>query len=270
MVFVDMMNLVFIQYYMVRRVLKEEHGRDEFLEEDIPFYYHTFFTFFNRLNREYKDIVVCWEGENSLDWRRSIFPDYKRNRDDSKKEDGYKTLMSILPTLKEVLNSYPIKQLAVKGAEADDVIFTLAMELDGDHTIISTDKDFSQILNYKPEVVVYNPIRKTVASINKNILEEKAIVGDKSDNIGGLYRVGEKTFEKMMEDKALFNSIMNKGNNKEIYKALLKIIDLRCIPDQLKKDIIKANEETPFNDMDRESIEVFYFDNRLKELLMSW
>lgn len=255
---------------MVKKTLKEEQGREEFLEEDIPFYYHTFFTFFNKINREYRDIIACWEGPASLEWRRSIFPDYKRNRDESKNEEGYKTLLEAVKTLKKVLNNYPIKQLSVRGAEADDVIFTLAMALDGDHTIISTDGDFAQILNYKPNIIIYNPIRKTVAAPNKYILEEKAIIGDKSDNIGGLYRIGEKTFEKMMEDEALYNKVMNKDNNKAIFEEFMKIVDLRRIPEELKNNIIKANEETPFNVMDRESIEEFYFDNRLKELLMSW
>ena len=269
MILIDMMNMVFIEYYMTKRVLKER-GKEEFTKEDIPFYYHNFFTFFNRIIKEYGEVVVCWEGEDSLKWRRDIFPDYKRNRDGKKGEEDYKTLMGCIPEIRECLNNYPVKQLSVKGAEADDLIFTLAMHYDGDHTIISTDKDLTQILKFKPEISIYNPIKKTFAKPHKYLVEEKAIVGDKSDNIGGLYRVGEKKFEKMMEDKVFFNSIMNKGNNKEIFKQLLKIIDLRNIPNELKSRIVEANENTNYNTLQRENVEEFYFRYKLKELLMKW
>jgi len=262
-----MLNIVFIEFYMTKKELKDQ-GKEEFTKEDIPFFYHNFFTFFNRIIREYNNVIGCWEGEGSLDWRRSVFPDYKRNRDVKKSEDDYKILMGLIPELRECLNSYPMKQLSVQGAEGDDLMFTLAMHYDGDHTLITTDKDLSQILKYKPNVSIYNPIKKTYAKLNENIIVEKAIVGDKGDNIGGLYRVGIKTFEKMMEDKILFNSIMSKGNNKEIFKQFLKIIDLKEIPDDLKKRIIKENENTPYNSFDKGSIEEFYFKHKLKELLM--
>lgn len=264
-----MMNVVFIEFHMTKRELKNQ-GKEEFTKEDIPFFFHNFFTFFNKITREYDDVVGCWEGNRSLDWRRSIFPDYKRNRDVKKNENEYKLLMSLIPEIRECLDSYSIKQLAVDGAEGDDLMFTLAMHYDGEHTLITTDKDLTQILIHKPKVAVYNPIKKTYAKVNKNIVEEKAIIGDRADNIGGLYRIGPKTFEKMMEDRSLYNSVMCKGENKEVFKQFLKIIDLRNIPNELKERIIKANEETPYNTFRKDKIEEFYFKYKLKELLMYW
>lgn len=264
-----MMNVVFIEYYMTKRSLKDM-GVEEFTEEEVPFYYHNLFTFLNKINREYEDVVICWEGKNSLKWRRKIFPDYKRNRDARKGENDYRVLMNSLNEVKECLNFYPFKQLRVYGAEADDLMFTLAMAFEGTHTLITTDKDLSQILKHKPETMVYNPIKKSFAKPHKYLVEEKAIVGDKSDNIGGLYRVGIKTFEKMMEDRTVFNKIMEKGNNKEVFRQLLKIIDLRNIPEELKENIVKEYKETPFNEFNRGEIEAFYFKHKLKDLLMRW
>ncbi len=268
MVLVDMMNMVFIQFHMTKRILADRE--EEFNEENISLFYHNFFTFINRLNNDYGNLVLCWEGKNSLEWRRNIFPDYKRNRDEKKGEDDYKLIMSKIPVLQEVLNSYPVKQLFVDGAEADDVIFTLAMHHEGSHVIISTDKDLTQILQHKPDVIVYNPIRKTIAKPHPYLVEEKAIVGDKSDNIGGLYRVGIKGFEKMMNDRVVYNKVMSKDNNKEIFKQLLKIIDLRNIPKELQEKIIDKEKEIEYNSFNRQTIEEFYFENRLKDLLMRW
>lgn len=266
MVLLDMMNIVFIEYHMTKRVLKEQER--EFDKENLPFFYHNFFTFFNKIVREYNNIVVCWEGERSLDWRREIYPDYKRNRDEKKAEDDYKILISTIPVIQDALSGFPVKQLSVKGAEADDVIFVLSTFYKKGHTIISTDKDLTQILAINPNVTIYNPIKKTVAKYHPYLVEEKAIVGDKSDNIGGLYRVGIKTFEKMMEDRALFNKVMSKGNNKEIYKQLLKIIDLRNIPKDLQEKIIDEEKKIDYNKLDNQKIEEFYFEHKLKELLM--
>lgn len=268
MILLDMMNLMFIEYHMTRRVLKDRG--EEFGEHNVSFFYHNFFTFFNKIIRDYEKVVVCWEGENSLAWRRSIFPDYKRNREDKKDDPGYKILMSCIPEIQRCMNGYPVKQMCIAGAEADDVIFVLATHCEGDHIIISTDKDLTQILEFKPNTVIYNPIRKTVAKPHKYLIEEKAIVGDKSDNIGGLYRIGIKKFEKMMQDRKMFNAVMNKGNNKEIYKQLLKIIDLRNIPKELQERILKEEQNIEYNTFDRQLIEEFYFEYRLKDLLMRW
>ena len=266
MVLIDMMNMIFIEYHMTKRVLKEQDK--EFDKDSLSLFYHNFFTFFNKILREYNEVIVCWEGENSLSWRRSIYPEYKRNRDEKKTEEDYKLLMKTIPVIQQALMSFPVKQLTIKGAEADDVIFTLSTHYKGPHTIISTDKDLTQILSLNPNVTIYNPIKKKIVKPHPYLVEEKAIVGDKSDNIGGLYRVGIKTFQKMIEDRALFNKIMSKGNNKEIYKQLLKIIDLRNIPEDLQEKIIDEEKKISYNKLDNQKIEEFYFENKLKDLLM--
>lgn len=265
-----MMNVFYIEFYMTKRILKEQ-GKEEFTEEDIPLFYHNFFTFFNKIIREYSEVVACWEGRNSLEWRRNIFPDYKRDRDTKKGEPEYKTLMSCIPDIQECLNYYPIKQISVDGAEADDVMFVIANHYrDEKHVIMTSDKDLVQIKNVNPNVDVYNPVKKKFLQAEKNIVEEKAIVGDKSDNIGGLYRVGIKTFEKMIEDRVVFNKVMSKGNNKEIFKQFLKIVDLRNIPESLKENIISEFEKTKYNIFQKDQIEAFFFKNKLKDLLMRW
>lgn len=267
MVLIDMMNMVFTRYYITNRVLKEQ-GK-EFNKDTVSDFYYNFFSFFNKLIKEYEKVIVCWEGENSLEWRRSIYPDYKRNRDEKKSEEEYKLIMGTIPVIKEILSAYPVKQLSVKGSEADDVIFTLSTFYKNEHhTVISTDKDLTQILNINPDVTIYSPIKRKIAEFHPFLVEEKAIVGDKSDNIGGLYRVGIKTFEKMLKDATLKNKIMSKGNNKEIYKSLLKIIDLRNIPKALKEKIIAEEKNIDYNIFDNQKIEEFYFEYRLKDLLM--
>jgi len=263
-----MMNMVFIEFYMAKRNLLDDD--EEFTEKNIKLFYHTFFTLFNKFHKEYGKMILCWEGKNSLEWRKNIYPEYKRNRDGKKKEEEYKLLIRQLKPIREALEYFPVKQISVEGAEADDVIFTLAMYYDEPHTIVSTDKDFVQILKYKKNISLYNPIKKSFAKYHPYLVEEKAIVGDRSDNISGLYRVGIKKFEKMINDRSEFNKIMEKSNNREVYEKLLKIIDLRQIPKELKQKIVDKEKEKCYTEFNKQALEGFFFEHRLKELLMRW
>ena len=79
----------------------------------------------------------------------------------------------------------------------------------------------------------------TAENYNKNIIAEKAIVGDSSDNIKGLPRVGGKTFEKMLTDKTEWAKIMGKGDNATLYETILDIVDLRRYPKEYHDKIIE-------------------------------
>lgn len=270
MILVDMMNVIFIEFHMTRKKLKDE-GK-ELDEENFPFFLHNFFSKFNNIISNSGKLIICWEGENSLKWRREIYPEYKRNRDQNKDEDAYKLLLNNLDLIREVLNYYPVKQMFHSEAEADDVIFALAKQYNeiDDIVIISSDKDLTQILNYQDNVTIWDPIRKKVQSSNSNILTEKAIIGDASDNIKGLWRVGPKTLEKMLLDQNKWNEIMSKSNNKEIYSSLLKIIDLREFPEKIHEEIIDKEKNIEYNEFKPDDIELFYWDNRLPNLISRW
>ena len=74
---------------------------------------------------------------------------------------------------------------------------------DEDVTVITSDRDMVQLLNYSDKIKVFNPIRKEFREKQPNLILEKAIVGDSSDNIPGVPRIGEKTYAKMVIDKNL-------------------------------------------------------------------
>jgi 5'-3' exonuclease len=93
------------------------------------------------------------------------------------------------------------------GMEADDVIGYIANDLlkeDEEAVIVSTDKDFLQLVNDK--VSVFSPTKKkhyTKEEVQKewglypqNLLVFRSLDGDKSDNIPGVKGCGLKTFLK--------------------------------------------------------------------------
>ena len=131
------------------------------------------------------------------------------------------------------------------------------------------DKDLSQIINFYPEQVSqYNPVKQDGIEKNENILLEKALVGDTSDNIKAFKGLGPKTFEKMMTDKELWNKKMTPANQ-QMLDTVMKIIDLRKYP-QKYQDAIKEELDKPWNEFDKDSIEKFLLDNGLKSCYNDW
>ncbi len=270
-VLVDHLNFVFIAFHLARAELKMK-GIDDFTEEHVGFFYHILFNKYNQLFKTYGQVIICHEGKSSLDWRRSIYPDYKRNRDQSKQEPWYLVLKNTFDKIEEVLSYYPCKQIKVDNTEADDVIYALAKhygEQGEEVTIISTDGDLAQILDISDTISIYNTMKKTFTSKKPNIIKQKAIVGDPSDNIPGLYRIGIKTFEKMLEDKKLWNEKM-KGDNYDTYQKFLKIVDLSVIPKEYHENVLLMEKELEYKTFDIGKIEYFFFENNMQDNISRW
>lgn len=145
--------------------------------------------------------VVIWDGGHAEE-RKRIYPDYKKgrrlNEDKAEREDYFRQLEAI----REILHISGCRQIKVDGAEADDIIsiFTfLLREQRDDVVIFSGDGDFHQL--YGQRVMIFDPKKEMLGAgdIKKKwtvppgkILLKKALVGDSSDNIKGVPKIGDK------------------------------------------------------------------------------
>jgi len=171
-----------------------------------------------KISRESKPdlIIICWDGEGGSAKRKLMKKDYKAgrkpirlNRDIRNMSEDQETENKIWQQTRliEYYNQTPIIQFMFKNTEADDIIayLTQIKELeDAEKLIISSDKDFFQLLDAK--TVQYRPVQKEV--LNQKIILEKfnvhpvnfamarALEGDKSDNIEGVEGLGLKTIAK--------------------------------------------------------------------------
>ena len=270
---VDTANIIHICFSIAKQQLKKEKGDDYiFREEDIPFFYHIFLRKIYNILSAYKDVIFACEGEGSLKWRRSIFPDYKMNRVKRDDDEEYKILKSLFPKIEQLLSLFRCKIISVPGAEGDDVIYTLTKkysELGENVLVISSDGDFSQLLNMFDNVQVYTPMFKKYMEPKPNIIMEKAIIGDTSDGIPGIERIGKKTLEKMLADRTLWVKKMTPENEK-IYQMFLEIVDLSKSPKKIQDDILDKEDTTEYNIFNSDVIEEFFFENNLKDCLMNW
>lgn len=175
-----------------------------------------------KLIREMKphSIHVAWDGGS--DKRKQIDSNYKANREEVKTLNLNRKFSLLTPEeerenrhwqwaqlLESYLNKMPIVQHWFVDVEADDIIAYLAKhsKLQNEmKVIISNDKDFLQLAEKK--VVLYSPIRKKFYNKEAVIQEfsisptnfalARAIVGDPSDNLPGVPRVGLKTIAKRL------------------------------------------------------------------------
>lgn len=159
---------------------------------------------------------------------------YKEHRDKSKDKDVHKH-DKIIWKMCEMLG---INSMRASKLEADDIIYFLCKKYEDDDNIIaSSDKDFLQLFNYFYNIKIFSPIKNVLIDPSNLIdftegvtidryLVYRSIVGDTSDNIKGIFRVGPKKAKIIVED--IENKLTNLSTeNKAIVKKNMKMMDLR-------------------------------------------
>lgn len=138
---------------------------------------------------EYGTMVLAVD---SGSWRRDVFEHYKAGRRKSREQStvDWQSVFDVLNEIRdEIRETFPYKVIAVRGAEADDVIGTIIENTTnfGSHEkicVISADKDFVQCQRYK-HVKQWSPMTKKSVSHPKphEYLLEHIFRGDSGDGI---------------------------------------------------------------------------------------
>ena len=138
--------------------------------------------------------------------RQMEYPEYKATRKPMPEE-----LVAQLPLISRLLQDMGIKILSKEGYEADDIIGTIAKRFAVPTIILTGDRDCLQLVDYT--TAVYYTLRG-VTNVKKydlqamaeegltpaQIIEYKAIAGDKSDNIPGAQGIGDVSARKLLAD----------------------------------------------------------------------
>jgi len=158
-----------------------------------------------------KYFLVIFDNENQGE-RYSLSAEYKQNRmlDFSDVPDEEHPFGQ-LDIIKAILDVLGLKHCEIEGVEADDVIASYVRSHKTISSyIISSDADLLQLVTHKVSLfvdrgkqsVIYDPdkVLEKYQVKPKQILDFKALVGDKSDNIAGLPGVGPKTAAKLINE----------------------------------------------------------------------
>ena len=118
------------------------------------------------------------------------------------------------------------------------------------------------------KIRVYSPTLRMFREKQPNLILEKAIVGDPSDNIPGIPRIGIKTFQKALNDRSVWDAKIEP--NRSIVEKFLQIVDLSKAPANLKEEAIIQYNSRDYSEFNPQAIEMFMFENNLKEHLDRW
>jgi DNA polymerase-1 len=158
--------------------------------------------------------------------RHKVYKEYKSTRAKMPED-----MADQLPRLHEVVEAMNIPILEKEGVEADDVIGTLARmasKENYDVIIVTSDKDFNQLVNkkikiYKPqkagsdlEIIDEEGVAEKMGVPPEKVIDLMGLMGDASDNIPGIPGVGPKTALKLLEE---FGSLENVLDNADKIKA---------------------------------------------------
>ena len=141
-----------------------------------------------KFRKEFGDIIIACDDRKY--WRREVFPYYKANRKKArdKSEIDWNSVFEVMHKIREELKEFfPYRVIQVDGAEADDIIGTLAQQFGNSNEkilVLSGDKDFIQLQTYM-NVKQYDPVRKKYIQHNNpsQYIKEHIIRGDTGDGI---------------------------------------------------------------------------------------
>lgn len=238
-----------------------------------------------QFKKEYGEVVLCCD--NRKYWRKDFFPFYKAGRKKAREKSdlNWQLIFDILGNLKQELKEYfPYKVIDVTGAEADDIIGTLAPMKVGEENvlILSSDGDFLQLQMYnsktlKHSIKQYNPTQKKfIVSKNPLVeLKEKIISGDKGDGIPNVLSPSD-CFVRELRQKPItknrLEQLLNEDSGKwEDETARIgfsrnqTLIDLRNIPDEIRNSIIDTYNTT--KPAPRMKLMNYFMEKKLKNLM---
>ncbi|MCO6450754.1 MAG: hypothetical protein J5I90_08190, partial [Caldilineales bacterium] len=172
-------------------------------------------------------IAVAFDVGRSF--RQDQFEEYKGTRERMPDE-----LRDQIERIQEVVQAFNIPIFTAEGYEADDVLATLARQAaakDVDAMVVTGDRDLVQIVTDKitvltsgrrfSDIILYTPdqVRERYQLEPAQLIDYKALVGDKSDNIPGVRGIG---------DKGAVNLLQTWGTLDAIYEHLEEVTPTRA------------------------------------------
>jgi DNA polymerase-1 len=168
-----------------------------------------------RLQADYGNdhLVVVFDAKGKT-FRTDMYPEYKAHRPPMPDE-----LRVQIEPIHQIIQAMGLPLLCVDGVEADDVIGTLARQAaqHGMDTVISTgDKDMAQLVD--EHVTLVNTMTDTTMDRDgviekfgvppERIIDYLTLIGDTSDNVPGVPKVGPKTAVKWLQEYGSLDAIM--------------------------------------------------------------
>jgi len=225
-------------------------------------------TYRNRFGKEYGELVIACDNRHY--WRREVYPYYKAARKKARDASGHdwSSIFDALHMIRNELDEFmPYPLLDIEGAEADDVIGTLAeysqtsqegalFEEAEPFLIISGDHDFQQLQKY-PNVNQYSPMKKRMVKLKETpyeVLMEHIITGDKGDGVPNILSADDTFVTDGKRQKPIRKNLLAEwkkmkpeefvtGELASGYVRNKQLVDLSMTPQEIKDAIVSSYEK---------------------------
>ena len=238
---------------------------------------NTLLSIIKEFNPDY--MAAAFDVKRSSLKRTEIYSDYKSNRQ-STPED----LVAQIPRIEEVLDAFNINRYRIESYEADDVLGSIAKKIARDDLeviIVTGDKDLSQLVEKNITIALlgkgtegekFGMLRTAEDVVNYlGVVPEKipdlfGLIGDKSDGIPGVTKIGEKKalaiFSKYDSLEKIYENMDDLKNIEGIGPSLIKNLtnekDIAFLSRELAKIFtnldINVEEENLKYSMDKEKL----------------
>ena len=224
---------------------------------------NTLLSIIKEFNPDY--MAAAFDVKRSSLKRTEIYADYKSNRQ-STPED----LVAQIPRIEEVLDAFNINRYRIESYEADDVLGSIAKKIAKDDLeviIVTGDKDLSQLVEKNITIALlgkgaegekFGMLRTAEDVVNYlGVVPEKipdlfGLIGDKSDGIPGVTKIGEKKalaiFSKYDSLEKIYENIDDLKNIEGIGPSLIKNLtnekDIAFLSRELAKIFTNLNIDT--------------------------
>ena len=204
-----------------------------------------------RIDHPESDLAVVFDAKGKT-FRHDMYTEYKANRPPMPED-----LVSQIEPIHKIIQLMGIKLIMISGVEADDVIGTLAEQarkkkLD---TVISTgDKDMTQLVcknvsvvnTMTGELLDESGVKEKFGVPPEHITDYLALIGDKSDNVPGVDKVGPKTAIKWLDEHTNLENVIKNAESLggKVGENLRSSIDTLKLAHDLVT--IKRDVELPF------------------------
>lgn len=227
-------------------------------------------------------IIIAFDGEGNITNKKNLLPEYKSNRNLSKvtnwktfdtKDEEIGAMNAQLDRLMAYLKCLPVTTVVVNKAEADDVLSYYSKKIYNENPsslvyLMSSDRDFLQLVNdritiYSPmKKIFYNPeeVLKEYGVSPNNFLTYKILLGDKTDNVPGIEKLGPKKILKLFPELSSnnvfsLNDVLEKCRFKQqenpMYHKILILKEQLRINEKimgLHKNIFTSDEQKYLDD----------------------
>lgn len=222
---IDSQAMAYRAYYsVINNPTLDSDGKDISM---VSGYSYQIMQILNEENPSHMAIVQDLPGPT---FRHDMYPDYKANRKPKPEE-----MVKQLNELNSAIDGSGIKNISKPGFEADDLMGTLAIKAEKEGFqvfIVTRDKDMLQVVS--DNIKTYETATKDLPPIIKGpddvlmkfgiradqVVDLLALMGDASDNVPGVRKVGQKSAAQLLNQYGSMEGIYE--NLYEITKKTLR------------------------------------------------